>query len=160
MSRYLETDFPFSQEGSFSLVCITPSMRLLLIPALLFLFHTCVLGDWVWTFPSKVPGWSDLRSCLRDCFGSICDPDTCPSSPIAMSLGCATVSCICQADFRNDALNFITNCVKDKCDTTDEPTKAVDIFNTYCGGAIPSSSGGAVPSSSVSSGPDATVTQL
>lgn len=113
---------------------------LYLIPVFFFLFHTCVLGtETQWTFPSEVTGWQNLRGCLQGCFGWYCDTISCSVCPIAMALGCSTVSCMCQADYRQDALNNIASCVNSGCDTTSEQSEAPKIFNTFCGGPVPSS---------------------
>lgn len=108
-----------------------------LIPTLLLLLYTCVSAtDIEFTFPSKVPGWKDLRACLRNCMASGCDTVWCSSSPVADALECPTKDCMCLVDYRADALDTLTICVAEACDTTNEPSQAVDIFNTYCGGVV------------------------
>lgn len=121
-------------------------MRLLyLIPALFFLFHVCVLGkDNIWTFNEEVPGWNDLRKCVRNCISKCDDSGTC-SCRVAERVGCETRSCLCDSSVRDEADKFITTCVKNNCKTTDEPGEAVTIFNNFCDGVYP-------PSVSTSSG--------
>lgn len=119
-------------------------MRLLYhISAFFFLLcQRCVLGfdDAVCsTIQDEYPGWADLRDCLKGCiyyssFGTQC--------PVASFLGCGTRACMCKPSYRESALDNLKSCVKDKCQTTNEPSQAVDIFNTFCGGVVVFSSVG------------------
>ena len=108
-------------------------MRLLyLIRAVFFLLcQTCVHGSGgACPFADNVPGWGDYRKCLRNCLdvGGLC--------PVALALGCDSRVCMCQASFREGALNYLSSCVGRDCGTTYEPTQAVDVFNTFCGGVV------------------------
>lgn len=49
---------------------------------------------------------------------------------------------MCQASFREAALDNLNTCVKNACKTDNEPPQALDIFNTFCGGVIVFSSVG------------------
>lgn len=103
-------------------------MRLLyLIPTLFsFLFQTCVSQ---WTLPDEIPGWIDLRQCVKNCMTSNCSPCGCP---VASAFGCATRICICQQSLRKGALENVNDCVKKACGPGDEPSQAVTLFANWC----------------------------
>ena len=108
------------------------------ISTILFLFHFGVLGDETWQFPEKVPGWNDLRECLRNCI-TLCNVFGC-TCPVAEFIGCRidSVICVCGVDARKDATDWIFDCVARTCNTSSEPPKAAKIFDNFCNEYYPS----------------------
>ena len=114
-------------------------MRLLyFILTLFFLFHFGVLGDEGWPGPESVSGWNDLRECLRDCI-IWCNAEGCHGQ-VAEHLGCNvdSVICVCQAIVRKPAKDWIFGCAAKACNTTEEASKASDIFDKFCNEFYPS----------------------
>ena len=63
---------------------------------------------------------------------------------------------MCQATYREAAVDNLHSCVKEACKNDNEAAQAVDIFNTFCGGAIVFSSVGAGPNMTGTPTPTAT----
>lgn len=114
-------------------------MRPLSLTSLLlfFLFHTRVLGgdyDWAFSFSQEIPGWNDLRQCVRDCF-AICDSfGNCPTHELAAVVGCKTRSCLCKSTVREEANDWLGLCIETRCEDTDELAETLTLFKNYCDG--------------------------
>lgn len=72
------------------------------------------------------PGWTNLRSCVRDCFEcEFCDgPDS--------QVGCLTNQCMCRPSALFTGVQFVVDCARRKCETYDDMQQANDTLVAYC----------------------------
>ena len=80
---------------------------------------------------SQLPGFSDLRQCVRDCFGG-CSGCSLGNPQVAKTVGCATNKCLCStpSTFELSLISLIP-CVK-PCATVDDTEIAKKLLLDYC----------------------------
>lgn len=93
----------------------------------LFQSATCQAIDQDAVEFSIVPGWTDLRTCVRNCFGE-CGPCTGPED----TLGCRTNRCMCSPSQLFTGLQYVDTCVRDACKNLDDVQLANHTFIAYC----------------------------
>ena len=76
---------------------------------------------------SIVPGWTDLHTCVRNCFGECED---CPGP--AAYLGCGTNRCMCQPSQLFPGLQYVESCVREDCGFLGDVQVADYYFIAYC----------------------------
>lgn len=76
---------------------------------------------------SEVPGWKNLRACIRNCFGE-CDFCNAPDKEI----GCQTNQCLCDSSQIFLGLQYVVKCARDECKILDNIQSANDTLVLYC----------------------------
>lgn len=74
-----------------------------------------------------IPGFNDLRSCVRACFGTCCN-----GSGPDYHLGCLTNQCMCRPSELFTALQYVVDCAREGCKNFDDIQLANDSMIAYC----------------------------
>ena len=115
-------------------------------PAIYFLFYIFLhlipptaaqTLDPDWIDFRNIPGWVDLRVCLKNCFwncggGSVNEGNAQSCQPPAANVGCSTNRCICQPTPLYISLGYIESCIAKSCLTVEEPKLGRQLFGDYC----------------------------
>ena len=81
-----------------------------------------------------VPGFSDQRQCVKDCFASCSTPDisSCWNPYVATQVGCTTNKCLCsQSTIFQLAIGQAVKCVQ-PCNTVEDTEASKKILMDYC----------------------------
>lgn len=134
---YLATDFPLLQEGLFISLHHPLDASAISYTGILLPFSYLCPRDWD---PMDLPIWSHRMAKSSGLPPGLFWLVLWYHFVFSVSYSHGPwMSCMCQADYRQDALNNIASCVNSGCDTTSEQSEAPKIFNTFCGGPVPSS---------------------
>lgn len=74
-----------------------------------------------------MPGWSDLRECVKRQFTNGDRP-----IPIASQMGCTTNACLCRPSVLGEAITVIEDWVMEACANYDDQKLAVNLLIDYC----------------------------
>lgn len=81
-----------------------------------------------------IPGWADLRGCLRvDCFNNgpgSCTAESCNGPNNAV--GRTTNQCTCRPSLLYQGLQYVVKCARKNCQNLDDVQLANDSLRTYC----------------------------